>query len=169
VSASTASGTPARIVATGAVGFDQLTLAQDRPQCEPRRRQLQLSGLRVPVAYAGTQLESTPLEAKVANGTVSLRLAVAFGSAPVATLKDIKVKGVELGPILVDFLCQAYAVTGPMDLTGEASLRATDPWRTANGSGRLRIGPGKVMGKDVVNLVNQVVGLAGAASALLSP
>ncbi len=141
----------------------------ERPQCEPRRRQLPLSGLRVPVTYAGTQLESTPLEAKVANGTVSLRLAVALGSAPVATLKDIKVKGVELGPILVDFLCQAYAVTGPMDLTGEASLRATDPWRTANGSGRLRIGPGKVMGKDVVNLVNEVVGLAGAASALLSP
>ncbi len=163
------SGTPARIVATGTVGFDQLTLAQERPQCEPRRRQLPLSGLRVPVTYAGTQLESTPLEAKVANGTVSLRLAVALGSAPVATLKDIKVKGVELGPILVDFLCQAYAVTGPMDLSGEASLRATDPWRTANGSGRLRIGPGKVMGKDVVNLVNEVVGLAGAASALLSP
>jgi len=163
------SGTAARIAATGAVGLDRLTLSDDRPQCEPKRRQLLLSDLRVPVAYAGTQLDSVPLEARLASGTVSLRLAISLALAPAATLKDISVKGVELGPILVDFLCQAYAVTGPMDLTGEASLRAADPWRTLSGSGRLRIGPGKVMGREVVTLVNEVVGLAGVASTLLSP
>jgi AsmA protein len=160
------SGTPAGIVATGTAGFGRLTLSGERPQCEPRRRQLVLDDLRVPVAYAGTQLDSVPLEARLANGTVSMRLGLVLDSAPVATLKDIKVKGVELGPILLDFLCQAYAVTGPMNLTGEASLRAADPWRTASGSGQLRVGPGKVMGRDVVNLVTQVAALAGAASVL---
>ncbi len=161
------SGTPARIVATGTAGFTRLTLSAERHECEPRRRQLVLDDLRIPVAYAGTRLESVPVETRLANGTVSLRLAVVLDGAPVATLKDIKVKSVELGPILVDFLCQPYAVTGPMDLSGEASLRAADPWRTASGSGRLRVGPGKVMGRDVVNLVTQVVALAGAASSVL--
>jgi AsmA protein len=161
------SGTPVGIVTTGTAGFSRLTLSGERPQCEPRRRQLVLDDLQVPVAYAGTRLDSVPLEARLAKGTVSLRLEVVLDSAPVATLKDVKVKGVDLGPILVDFLCQAYAVTGPMDLTGEASLRAADPWRTVNGAGHLRVGPGKVMGRDVVNLVTQVAALAGAVSSVL--
>lgn len=163
------SGTPSRILATGALGFERLILSQEHPHCEPRRRQLALSDLRIPVAFAGTQVDSVPLEAKLGKGTVSLRLGVALSAAPVATLKDITVKGVELTPILVDFLCAPYAVTGPLDLTGEASLAAADPWRTASGSGRLRIGPGRVTGRDVVNLVNDVAALAGVASAVLSP
>jgi hypothetical protein len=76
---------------------------------------------------------------------------------------------VELESILVDFLCQAYALTGPIDLTGSATLRADDPWRTVSGAGRLRVGPGKVTGRDVSILVNQVLGLAGMASAVLDP
>jgi AsmA protein len=163
------SGTPARIVATGTADLDRLTLSQTRERCEPRQRQLVLSDLRIPLSYAGTRVESTPLEAKVARGTVSLRLAIDFTSAPIATLTDIRVKGAELEPILVSFLCQPYAVTGPLDLAGQASLRVDDPWRTASGSGRVRIGPGRVMGTEVVNLVNQVAGIAGAASAALTP
>ena len=163
------SGTLGQVVATGTLSFDRLTVSEDRAQCEPRRRQLLLSEGRVPIAYTGTELDSGPLEVKVARGTVSLRLAATLGSARVVTLKDIKVQGVELEPILVGFLCQSHAVTGPMDLTGSASLRADDPWRTVNGSGRLRLGPGKVTGRDVVPIVNQVVGLAGVASAVLDP
>ena len=162
------SGTPSRLAATGAVGAERLILSEERPQCEPRRRELLLSDLRVPVAYTGTRIESMPLQARVASGSVALRLGMTLGSAPVATLKDIKVTGVELGPILSDFLCQPYAVTGPMDLTGEASLRPADPWRTASGAGRFKVGPGKVMGKDVVNLVNEIAALSDVASAVLS-
>src|SRR5206468_8759636 len=118
-------------------------------------------------AYTGMQLESAPLEARLANGTVALRLSVGLGSTFVVALKDVDVKGVELGQILVDFLCQPYAVTGPMDLTGEASLRANDPWRTVSGSGRFRIGPGKLVGRDVVGLVNEMLTLADVGSAVL--
>ena len=162
------SGTPARLTASGAVGFDRLVLAEDRPRCEPRRRRLTLSDLRVPLVYSGTRLDSVPLQAKMANGTVTLRVAVALGSAPVATLEGIKVTGVELGPVLSEFLCQPYAVTGPLDLAGEASLHLEDPWRTLRGSGRLRIGPGKVTGREVANLVKEVLELADVASSALS-
>ncbi len=125
--------------------------------------------LRIPVAYAGTQIESVPIEAKLANGTVALRVSVTLGLVSVVTLKDVDVKGVELGLILVDFLCQPYAVTGPMDLTGEASLRADDPRQTISGSGRFRIGPGKVTGRDVVRLVNEVLTLTDVGTAALGP
>lgn len=161
------SGTPAHVAATGAVGFDELVFSEERPRCDPRRRQLPVGDLRIPVAYAGTQLESARVEARLANGTVALRVSVALGPVSVVTLRDVDVKGVELGLILVDFLCQPYAVTGPMDLTGEASLRASDPWRAVSGSGRFRIGPGKVTGRDVVRLVNEVLALADVGTAAL--
>jgi hypothetical protein len=163
------SGTPARLTATGAVGFDRLVLSEDRPQCEPRRRQLALSDVRVPLVYSPTLVDSVPLQARVGNGAVTLRVAVALGSAPVATLAEIKVTGVELRSVLIDFLCQPYAVTGPMDLAGQASLRLADPWRTLRGSGRFRIGPGKVMGRAVANLVKEVLQLADVASAAVGP
>jgi hypothetical protein len=40
--------------------------------------------------------------------------------------------------------------------------------RTANGSGRFRIGPGRVTGREVVRLVNEVIALADVGSAVLS-
>jgi AsmA protein len=163
------SGTPTRIVATGTMGLDRLMLTAERPQCEPKRRQLQISDIRLPVTYAGLTLDGEPLEARVARGSVRLHLGVDLSPARTATLRDITVKGVELEPILVDFACQPYALTGPLDLTGFASLRIDDPWRTANGSGRLRVGPGKVMGREVSAVINEVAGLAGVASAVLSP
>jgi AsmA-like protein len=163
------SGTPARIVASGAMGVDRLTLTVDRPLCEPARRQLQVTEVRVPLSYNGLALDSAPLQAKVARGSVAVRLGLDLGPTRVATLKDIDVKGMELEPVLVDFACQPYAVTGPLDLAGQATLRIDDPRRSANGSGRLRVGSGKVMGREVTALINQVVEMAGVASAALAP
>ena len=162
------SGTPARIGATGAVSFDGLVLSEERPNCEPRARRLPISDLRIPIALAGPQLESAPVAARIANGTVTLRMSVTASSTPVVALKDIDVKGVELAPILVDFLCLPSAVAGPMDLTGEVTMLATDPSRTASGSGRFRIGPGRVTGREIVRLVNDVIALADVGSAVWS-
>lgn len=163
------SGTPTQPVASGNLEIPRLTLSEQRSQCEPRRRELELTDLRAPIAYAGASVDSAPIEAKVAHGTVSLQLGILTGSAPAVTVKNINVKGVELGPVLVDFFCQAYAVTGPMDLVGEARFSPADPWRTVNGSGRLRVGRGKVMGREVVTLVREVLALVGAAAAVRTP
>ena len=79
----------------------------------------------------------------MAKGTVSFRLLAALGPPSAATLRDIQVKGVQLEPILVDYLCQRNAVTGPLDLTGDASLRLPEALPSLSGSGRLSIGAGR--------------------------
>lgn len=158
-------GTPARLSATGAISLDRLTLARARPACgDARRRQLLIDSLRLPIAVNATRLESAPAEARLGRGAASLRAGLTF-SAGVLALDDIAVKGVELGPILADYLCQPYAVTGPLDLTGTASLRLGVGLDGLDGAGRLRIGAGKVVGRDIVNLVRDVVGIGTAISA----
>ena len=59
--------------------------------------------------------------------------------------------------LLVDFLCQGYAVTGPLDLIGQTSARLSEMWTTLNGVGQLRLGPGKVVGPQALALLNNVV------------
>ena len=163
-------GTPAQVAVTGAVTFDRLTLSEHRPQCAaPAPRQLVIEAVRIPLLASLHRVDSAPVEAKVARGIVSLSATVALRPVATATLTAISIKGMELGPVLVDYLCQGYAVTGPLDLSGEASMRLADVWRSARGSGRVRIGPGKVMGGDVVNLVREIVGLGTTIAAMARP
>lgn len=159
------SGTAARLTATGAVSFDRLTVSAEQPQCrEPKRRALTLEDVRVPLHYTPPQLESEAVQSKVAKGTVRFRLTVALGPPPVATLRDITVKGVQLEPVLVDYLCQRNAVTGPLDLTGEATLHPQQALPTLNGSGRLHIGAGRVIGPDLLLALGQALALTGLVS-----
>ena len=128
----------------------------------------------MPLVASPTRLDSGPVEAKVARGTVSLRASMARVGVPTASLTEISVRGMDLGLVLVDYLCQPYAVTGLLDLSGEAILRLPDvrppeTMRGVDGSGRIKIGPGKVVGREVVNLVRDVVGLGSAVSAVVNP
>jgi AsmA protein len=162
------SGTAARLTASGAVGFDRLTLSAEQPRCpEPKRRSLALEDVRVPLRYAPPQLESQAVQSKVAKGTVTFRLTVALGPPRVATLRDIAVKSVQLEPVLVNYLCQRNAVTGPLDLTGEATLRLPEPLPTLNGSGRLQIGAGRVIGPDLLNALGEALALTDLVSGVL--
>ncbi len=162
-------GTAARVSVIGTMTLDRVTLASERATCgEPKRRQLVVESLRMPIAAGLTQLDSAPIEAKVAKGAVSLHASLVYSSGA-ATLKDISVKGMELAPVLAEYLCQPYAVTGPLDLTGGASLRLAEALASVDGSGRIRIGPGKVVGREVVGLVRDVVGLGTAIAAVTRP
>jgi hypothetical protein len=164
------SGTAARLTATGALAFERLTVTQRQPHCpDPKPRSLTLDDLRVPLVFAPPQLESQAVQGKVAKGTVAFRLLVALGAPRTATLRDIQVKGVQLEPILVDYLCQRNAVTGPLDLTGEASLRLPEALPSMNGSGRLAIGAGRVVGPDLLNAVSQALALTDLVSGTLVP
>jgi len=162
------SGTATRLTATGAVAFDRLTLSAQQPRCpEPKRRSLTLDDVQVPLLYTPAQLESRAVQGKVAKGTVTFRLTVAPGPPRVARLRDVTVKGVQLEPVLVDYLCQRNAVTGPLDLTGEASLRLPEMLPTLNGSGRLRIGAGRVIGPDLLHALGQALALTDLVSGVL--
>jgi AsmA protein len=163
-------GTIARLTATGALGFEKLTLSHHEPRCpDPKQRSLTLEDVRVPLLYAPPQLESQPVQSKVAKGTVTFHLTAALGPVRTATLRNIAVKGVQLEPLLVDYLCQRNAVTGPLDLTGEASLRLSEPLPSLNGAGRLAIGAGRVVGPDLLNAVSQALALTDLVSAALDP
>jgi AsmA protein len=164
------SGTPARLSVAGQMASDRLTLSEERAPCgPPARRQLLVEGVRIPVRGGLQRLDAGPVEVRVARGTVSLRATVALDSARVATLREIRVRRMELAPVLVDYLCQPYAVTGALDLDGDATFRLADPIRSFAGAGRLRIGAGRVVGNEVVSLVREVAGLGAAVSAALRP
>ncbi len=78
-------------------------------------------------------------------------------------------KGVQLEPVLVDYLCQHNAVTGPLDLTGEMSLRLPEALPTLAGSGRLSIGAGRVVGPDLLKAVGQALALTDLVGSTLTP
>ncbi len=163
-------GTPARPTVTGMISLDRLTLSELRPQCGgTARRQLVMEAVRLPLTASPTAIDSAPATARVARGSMSLRATVSLQAPAAATLREIAVKAMELGPVLVDFLCQPYAVTGPLDLGGESTLRLADMLKSASGSGRVRIGPGKVVGREIMSLVHDVVGLGTTVSALARP
>jgi AsmA protein len=157
-------GSMSRVTATGSLGFERLTLSRHDPACrDSRPRALALADVRMPIVYAPAKLESPAVQARVAKGTVAFRLTVALGPPRVATLRDITVKGMQLEPVLVDYLCQRNAVTGPLDLTGEWSLHLPGMLPTMNGSGRLSVGPGRVVGPDLPTALTRALALTDLA------
>jgi hypothetical protein len=158
------SGTAARPGAMGQIDFSRATLSQDRPQCPPpTRRQLALQEVRMPVLLKPGFFESTPLRAGFGKGTVAVRITAGLGGgSPLLTLGDIKIAKVELLPILEGYLCQSFAVSGPLDLDGELSMRTADLWRTMNGTGRFTVGSGRVVGEGALALARQAL-QAGSA------
>ena len=164
------SGTGARPIATGALTFDRLTVSQQQPRCpDPKMRSLPLEAVQVPLRYAPPQIESQLVQGRVAKGTIAFRLVLALGPPRVATLREIAVRGVQLEPLLVDYLCQHNAVTGPLDLSGEASLRLPEALPTLNGVGRLAIGAGRVVGSDLLQALSQALALTDLVSTTFDP
>ena len=161
-------GTLTQPTAQGELTASRLMLSERNPRCPPPvDRRLNLDGVRVPIAFKLSQLDSAPLTAQVAGGRVSARLSAALtGATRPVSVKDVEVKGVELGPILVDYLCSGFAATGPLDLTGDFTLQAGEPMRTLNGAGRLRLGRGRVVGSEALRLLRDIVAVAGAVGAL---
>ncbi len=166
----TVKGTLGRPRVAGALTLERLTLLRESRRCgEPPRRRLSLEAVQVPLALTAPRLSSERVAAKLAGGTLSLSVLLELGRAPSATLKDVRLEGIQAAALLEDYLCQPWAVRGPLDLTGDLKVRAPDYQGGAVGSGRFKVGPGEVVGRDVTRVVDQVMALAGTASALLAP
>ena len=164
-------GTLTQPTAQGELTVSRLIVSEQRPQCPaPPERKLRLDDVRLPIAFKLSQLESAPLTAQVAGGRLSVRLSTALTGAtrPVA-VKELEVRGVELAPIVVDFLCSGFAATGPLDLSGEFTLQAGEPMRTLNGAGRLRVGRGRVVGREALALLRDIAAVAGVVGAVVEP
>jgi AsmA-like protein len=163
------SGTSARLGGTGQLDLTRVTLSQDKPHCPPpTRRQLVLDEVRVPVLLKSTGFESVPLRAKLSQGTVGLTLTATLEEpSSLVTLRDIKVSGIQLLPVLQDYLCQGYAISGPLDLHGALSMRTADVWRSMNGTGEFKVGSGKVVGEGALKLVREMLVAQGVVSSVL--
>ena len=161
-------GTVGAPTAAGEVELTKLSVTQTQPGCpDPKTRTLTLPAVKTNVTYKDGQLTGRPLTTSLGGGTVTTQLLATLGGGVRVQLSDLAIRAVPVETVLVDFLCQGYAVTGPMDLTGGLSFQATDLLGTLSGPGTLKIGPGKVVGPQALALVSTVVKVGGAASALL--
>jgi hypothetical protein len=165
----TLGGTIGMPTATGEVTMPELTVTQDNPRCpEPRQRTLALSGVKVKLGWQDRLLAGKPAAASIGGGTVTTQLAVTLDRGVRVQLSDLVIKALPLERVLVDFLCEGYAITGPLDLAGALSFDAHDLLNTLSGPGQLNIGRGKVVGPQALALFANVVRVGGAVSSLLA-
>jgi hypothetical protein len=151
------------------VAVNQPKVTQVQAACpEPKRRTLALGDLKLNAGYKDSVLSARPMTTGVGNGTLSAQLTASLEHGVRVQLNDIGIKALPLDKLLVDYLCQGYAITGPLDLTGALSFAAADMWNTLSGPGTLRAGPGKVVGAQALSLVSGVVRVGGAISAALN-
>ncbi|MGH7275811.1 MAG: AsmA-like C-terminal region-containing protein, partial [Candidatus Rokuibacteriota bacterium] len=166
----TVSGTLGAPKAAGVVELANLRVTQPVPACpEPKLRTLALTALKLDnAAWDAGRLTSRPVTASLAGGSIALNLQATLDRGVRVQLADVAIKALPLERVLADFLCQGYAVAGPLDLDGALAFNALDLWGTLSGPGRLRIGPGRVVGPQALALFGGVVRVGGAVSALLN-
>lgn len=155
---------------SGTVELASMRVTQTSQACpEPKQRTLSLGLLKLAgVSYEGTRFSSRPVTTSLASGAISTNLTATLEHGTRLQLSDLTIKSVPIEKVLVDFLCEGYAVTGPLDLTGALSTNTVDLLNTLNGSGHLKIGQGKVVGPQALALVAVVTRVAGAASSILA-
>ena len=162
-------GTVGSPTAAGEVTLSPLTATQTNPSCpEPKRRTLTIPTVKLNVAWQDRRLTARPLTATLSGGTVTTQLTTTLERGVRVDLADLAIKALPLEKVLVDYLCEGYAVTGPLDLTGGLTLEAHDPLHTLSGPGQLHIGSGKVVGPQALALIGSVVRVGGAVSSILS-
>jgi uncharacterized protein involved in outer membrane biogenesis len=153
--------------ASGDVTLSDLAVTHTNPRCPaPQERTLRLEPLTLNVAWEDGHLTARPLRTGVGGGTVTTNLVATVERGTHLELRELAVRQVGLDKVLVDFLCQGYAVTGALDLTGVLTLDPREPMTTLGGSGELRIGPGKVVGPQAQQLFGGVTRLGGAVPSL---
>jgi AsmA-like protein len=162
-------GTVAAPTATGEIAMSDLTVTQDNPRCpDPKRRTLTVSTVKLNVGWENQRLAGKPVTANLAGGTVTTQLMATLDRGVHVELTDLGIKGLPLEKVLVDYLCQGYAITGPLDLTGGLRFDAHDVLGTLSGPGQFRVGSGKVVGSQALALFGSVVRVGGTVSSILS-
>ncbi|MBI1847031.1 MAG: hypothetical protein HYR86_08680, partial [Candidatus Rokubacteria bacterium] len=163
-------GTAGRPVLTGEVALANVTVTETNPQCpEPRRRTLALPSVTLAAGWEDGRFTGRPLMASVAGGTVTATVIAQVDRRITVQLGDLAIRALPLERVLVDFLCHAQAVSGPLDLTGTAAFTAGDIPRTLSGAGQVKIGAGRIVGVQALRMLDAIASVAGAVGTLLGP
>jgi hypothetical protein len=156
----------------GRLRFARLTLTH-RPAACPAAgpRSLLLEAVELPVEINGPSLGVRPFAFGVAGGTVQGDAALGFrAGTPTVRLADIRIQGVAAGPVLVDFLCQPYAVTGRIDASADVAFTGLgdDLLRSARGGWEVRVGPGRLVGPAMLTLLSGVLRVGSAVYSVVT-
>lgn len=156
-----AEGPLGNLVGGGRLTFTQLTLGHRPPACAGRpARPLVLESVDLPVQIAGPTLTLQPFALRLAGGTARGGAILTWrGGVPGIRLADVRIQGVAAAPVLVDFLCQPYAVAGRLDASGEGAFSGTgaELLRSARGTWQVQVGPGRLVGPAVLTLLSGAV------------
>ncbi len=165
----TVSGTVGAPTAVGTLAMAHTSVTRVVPACpEPKRRTLTLDGLSLAdVTWAGRRLASRPVATELAGGRITAGLVATLERGVHVRLDALAIRALPLERVLVDFLCQGYALAGPLDLDGTLAFATPDLWGTLSGAGSLKIGAGRVVGAQALALIGNVVRVGGAVSSLL--
>jgi hypothetical protein len=162
-------GTVGAPTAAGDVTLSGLTVTQTNPRCpDPKLRTLTIPSVKLHAGWQDQRLSGKPLSATLGGGTLTTQLTATLGRGVRVQLADLAMKALPLDKVLVDYLCQGYAITGPLDLTGGLTFEARDPLGTLSGPGQLSVGRGKVVGSQALKLIDGVVRVGGAISSILA-
>jgi hypothetical protein len=161
-------GTVGAPLVSGAIELARFSVTEERPRCPaPRHRTLTLQEVNVPVSFESDRLVSLPFTSKLASGTISAGLSLSFANGKVIRAKDVGIRNLPLGPVLVDYLCEPYAVTGALDLSGELWARPPAVLQTLAGRGSFKIGPGRVVGPRALRLLERTLRTGGIVASAL--
>jgi AsmA-like C-terminal region/AsmA family len=155
--------------ASGDVELANVVVTRTTAGCPaPKQRTLKPGSVKMTVTWQDGTVVARPLSTSLGTGTLTTALTAAMDRGARVQLQDLAIKQMPLEPVLVDFLCQGYAVTGPLDLEATLTASARDLWSTLSGPGKFRIGRGKVVGSQALAILGNVARLGGAVSAVLS-
>ncbi len=164
----TLAGTVGSPRASGPVELRNPSVTRVNPACPaPKQRTLALGTMSLPVAWDSGEVVVRPLTTKIGNGTISTNVFATLESGSHVELRDLALHAIPLKTVLVDFLCEGYAVDGPLDLTGTLAFDPRNTLASLSGRGAFRIGSGKVVGSQALATLGNVARLGGAVSGLL--
>jgi uncharacterized protein involved in outer membrane biogenesis len=145
----------------GRLAFAQVSVTHQPPGCPlPAPRTLVLEDVELPVRLAGASVVLHPFALRVAGGSVGGRAVLRWSLArPDLQLTDVRIHGVAIERVMVDYLCHPLAVTGQLSGSGALTLAgAHADWRrTVEGAWRLNLGPGRLVGAAALALAESLV------------
>ncbi len=153
--------------ASGQVMLPRLAFNRTSRSCTPPDRTLSLESVVITASLDEHQFFARPVTARIAGGALRTNLTVVPDRGFFVTLADLSVRALPVERVLVDFLCDGYAVTGPLDLSGMLAFRAGDARRSLSGDGRFAIGRGRVVGAQAVKLFGDVIKVGETVAAVL--
>jgi hypothetical protein len=160
------------LVGGGRLRFARLTLTHRPAGCPGAGpRSLLLEGMELPVEIRGPDLAVRPFALRLGGGTMEGEAALSFRAAtPAVQLTGVRAQGVATEPVLVEFLCQPYAVTGKIDAQGDFGFAGVGDalLRSAQGQWQLKVGPGRLVGPAALKVLSGVVQVGTAVYSLVT-